>query len=425
MRRAPAPRPAVETRLTIQAVGGQGDGLALAEDGSRVFLPLTLAGEEARAVVGGDRGELVELLRTSPERVEPPCPHFGECGGCALQHWDYEAQIAWKCEQVRQVLAREGLETEIASTVPARPESRRRVALHARPGRRGEAALGYKARRSWRLVEIAVCPIADRRIVEALPGLRKVGAAFLDHPKSAPTLHVTLTLSGLDVEVTGVERKFGGLSADRRMQAAEAAGEAGLARLTLGGEPLYVARKPVVRLGPALVEPPPGAFLQATPQAEAAMVAETLAATEGARKVADLFCGLGTFTFPLAERAAVLAMDGAGEAVAPLKTAAGATPGLKPIQATARDLFRDPVTAGELKGCDAVVFDPPRAGALDQAREIGASGAATAVGISCNPTTFARDARALVDAGFRLDRVVPIDQFLWSAHIELVGVFRR
>ena len=424
MRRAPAPQPSVEKILSVRAVGGQGDGLAVAEDGSRAFLPLTLAGERARASVAGDRGELIELLETSPERVEPPCPHFGECGGCALQHWDYEAQLAWKREQVRQVLAREGLETEVAPGVPAQPETRRRVALHARPGR-GGAVLGYKARRSWRLVEIAVCPISDRRIVEALPGLRKLAAAFLDHPKSAPTLHVTLTRSGLDVDVTGVERKSGGMTADRKMQAAEAAAEAGLARLTLAGEPLYVPGQRVVRLGQALVELPAGAFMQATPQAEVAMVAETLAATEGATRVADLFCGMGTFTFPLVERAPVLAVDGAADAVAALKAAAARTHGLKPVETAVRDLFRNPVSAFELKGCDAVVFDPPRAGALDQARQIAESGAAVVVGVSCNPTTFARDARVLVDGGFRLERVTPVDQFLWSAHIELVGVFRR
>lgn len=411
--------------LAIAAVGAQGDGLGLDVEGRRAFVPLTLAGERVRAEVAGDRGELVEVLESSPERRTPPCPHFGACGGCALQHWDYAAQLAWKAGRVREALAREGLEAEVQAPIPARPHSRRRVALHARPGRGEAARLGFKARRSWALVDIETCVIADPAIAKALPALKAVAAPFLAHPKSAPTLHVTTTLSGLDVEVTGVEKKFGGLSADRRMRAAEAAGAADLARLTMDGEPLYQARKPVVRMGAALIELPPGTFLQATPEAEAAMQAACVEAARGAGKAADLFCGLGSFALPMAAHVPILAADAAGDAVQALKAAAGRTPGLKPIEAVTRDLFREPVSAQELKGCDLIVFDPPRAGALEQARQIAASGAATLVGISCNPTTFARDARVLVEGGWRLETVTPVDQFLWSAHIELIGRFRR
>lgn len=410
--------------LAVQAVGARGDGLAVDDAGRRAFVPLTLGGERVRAAVAEDRGEVLEILQASPERVAAPCPHFGSCGGCAFQHWDYGAQLAWKTDQVRSTLEREGLETEIVAAVPAKPGTRRRVALHARPGPNG-ARLGFKGRRSWALTEIETCLIADPTIVQALPGLRVLAAAFLDHPKSAPTLHVTVTMNGLDVEVTGVERKFGGLSADRRMQAAEAAGVLDLARLTLGGELLYQARKPVVRIGKATVELPPGAFLQATPEAEAAMQAACVEATAGARKAADLFSGLGSFTLPMAEQAPVMAADSAAEAIGALRAAAARAQGLKAINAVARDLFREPVSAMELKGCDVIVFDPPRAGGLEQARQIAVSEAAGVVGISCNPTTFARDARVLVDAGWRLERVTPVDQFLWSSHIELIGVFGR
>lgn len=410
--------------LAIQAVGARGDGLATDEHGRRAFVPLTLPGERVRAAMVADRGEVLEVLEASHERVAPPCPHFGACGGCAFQHWDYAAQLDWKVRQVAATLQREGLETEILPPVPARPGSRRRVALHARPGPSG-ARLGFKGRRSWALTEIETCLIADPKIVQALPGLRTLSAAFLDHPKSAPTLHVTVTANGLDVEVTGVERKFSGLSADRRMQAAEAAGALDLARLTLAGELLYQARKPVVRIGKAMVELPPGAFLQATPEAEAAMQAACVRAVEGATRAADLFSGLGSFTLPMAEHAPVTAADAAGEAIAALKGAAARTQGLKAIDAVARDLFREPVSAMELRGCDVIVFDPPRAGGLEQARQIAMSGAARAVGISCNPTTFARDARVLVDGGWRLTTVTPIDQFLWSSHIELIGLFER
>lgn len=411
--------------LDIHEVGARGDGLATAGSGDRIYVPLTLAGERVRASVTGERGEVQAVLEPSPERVEPPCRHFGACGGCSFQHWNLEGQLDWKADQVRRALAREGLETDMRAAVATPPGSRRRVALHARPGRDGTARLGFKGRRSWSLTEIEICLVADPAIVAALPGLRTLAAAFLDHPKSAPTLRVTVTETGLDVEVTGVERKSGGLSADRRMQAAETAGALDLARLTLGGELIYQARRPWVRVGPAQVELPPGGFLQAAPAAEAAMQAACLDALQGATRAADLFCGLGAFALPMAARVPVLAADAAGDAVEALKAAAVRTPGLKPIQAMTRDLFREPVSAIELKGCDVIVFDPPRAGGLEQAREIAISDAARAVGISCNPTTFARDARVLVDAGWRLDHVTPVDQFLWSAHIELIGVFSR
>lgn len=411
--------------LDIRDVGARGDGVARSGAGGAVYVPLTLAGEQVRATVEGDRGELIQVLRASPERIAPPCPHFGTCGGCSFQHWRLEGQLDWKSEQVRQALAREGLETEMRPVIATAPGSRRRAALHARPGRDGSARLGFKGRRSWALTEIETCLVADPRIVAALPGLRTLAAAFLDHPKSAPTLRVTVTETGLDVEVTGVERKSGDLSVDRRMQAAEAAAVLDLARLTLGGELIYQARKPWVRVGPAQVEPPPGAFLQAAPQAEAAMQAACLEAAAGANRAADLFCGLGAFALPLASRVPVLAADAAGDSIEAMKQAAARTPGLKALQAMTRDLFREPVSAMEMKGCDLIVFDPPRAGGLEQAREIAASGAARVVGISCNPTTFARDARVLVDAGWRLEHVTPVDQFLWSSHIELIGVFGR
>ena len=412
--------------LTVSAVGAQGDGVALRPgSASPVHVPFALPGERVSARVEGGRGEVVELLQASPDRVAPVSPHYGECGGCALQHWAHAPYLAWKAEQIRLALARERLEAEITAPFAAGPGTRRRLALHARPGRGGVARIGFKARRSWELVEVQVCPIADPRLVAAFPALRRLAAAFLEHPKSAPTLHVTLTETGLDVDVTGVERRSGGLSADARLRAAEAAADADFARVTMGGEIVYGARQPMVRFGRAMVALPAGGFLQAVAEAEAAMAAAAIEAVRGARKVADLFCGAGAFTFRLGEVAPVLAADASEEAVAALRGAVGTAPGLKPITAEARDLFRRPLPAAELKGVDAVVFDPPRAGAAAQVAEIAASGAGVVVGVSCNPATFARDARVLVDGGFRLETVKPVDQFLWSPHIELVAVFRR
>jgi len=406
--------------LEIERIGAQGDGIAAGP----VFVPLTLPGERVSARVEGERGELVEVLSASPDRVAPVSPHYGECGGCALQHWAHGPYLAWKAEQVRLALARERIDTEILTPFAAPPGSRRRLALHARRGR-GGAEIGFKARRSWTLVAIEVCPIADPRLVAAFPALRRLAEPFLEHPKSAPTLHVTWTATGIDVDVTGVERRSGGLSADARMRAAEAAGAGDFARVTMSGEIVYQARQPMVRLGPAAVALPPGAFLQAVPQAEAAMAAFSVEAVAGAARVADLYCGVGTFTFRLAEAAPVLAADASAPAIAALKSAMGTAPGLKPITAEARDLVRRPMLSSELAKIDAVVLDPPRAGALEQAGEIARSKVPRVAYVSCNPATFARDARTLVDAGFTLQRVLPVDQFLWSPHIELVGVFSR
>lgn len=412
------------TILTIARVAGQGDGVAETPAGP-VFAPLTLPGEVVRGELRDGRLESIELLEASTDRVAPVSPHYGDCGGCSLQHWANGPYLAWKRDQVVAALARERIETEVEATVAVPAGTRRRLALHARRLADGRVVLGFKARKSWRLVEVSECPVADPRLVKAFPSLAKLAAAFLEHPKSAPTLHVTWTLDGLDVDVTGVERRSGGLSADRRTQAVRAAAGADLARLSLAGETLVMARQPRVVFGPATVPLPAGGFLQAVPEAEGAMVDRAVEAVRGAKKVADLFCGAGTFTFPLATVASVVAADASAAGIAALKTGISTAKGIKPISAEARDLFRRPLTPFDLKGCEAIVFDPPRAGAIEQTAQIAGTKAGVVVGVSCNPVTFARDARVLIDAGFRLERVTPVDQFLWSSHVELVGVFRR
>ncbi|MBP6876922.1 MAG: class I SAM-dependent RNA methyltransferase [Phenylobacterium sp.] len=407
--------------VLIEAVGGEGDGIAAGP----LYAPFTLPGERVRLAAGPQRREVEAVLEASLQRVAPPCPHFGVCGGCALQHWEHEAYLAWKVERLIGTLARERIETQVLPAFAARPHTRRRLALHARQGKKDAARLGFKTRKSWDVVDISACPIADPALEAALPALRRLAAPLFEHPKSAPTLHVTLTDTGIDVDISGVERKSGGLTADARMRMAEVAAETDLARVTLDGEVAYLARQPTVRLGPATVALPAGAFLQATPQAEAAMVAMAAEAAAGAERIADLFCGVGTFTFALAQIAPVLAADGAAPAIRALNAAVATAPGLHGVTAEARDLTRRPVLAEEMKRIDTVVFDPPRAGAAEQSAEIARSGVARAIAVSCNPATFVRDARTLVDAGFTLERVLPVDQFLWSPHVELVGVFSR
>jgi 23S rRNA (uracil1939-C5)-methyltransferase len=406
--------------LTIEAMGDQGDGLAC----GGVVVPLGLPGERVLASVAGGRGEILEILQPSGERVAPPCPHFGDCGGCALQHWATSPYLAWKVERIRQALARQGIETKILAAAVAPPAARRRLALHARRHGR-EVALGLKARRSWRVVDLQTCTIAQPGLVAALPALRRIAGPLLEHPRSAPTLHVTATDTGLDVEISGIERSGGGLSASARQAVARAAEAADMARVCLGGEIVYQSRPALVRLGLAVVALPPGAFLQAAAAAEAAMAAFIVQAASGARAIADLYCGVGTFTFPLAAVAPVMAADVSAAAVAALRAAIASAPGLRAIAAEVRDLDRRPVLARELARFDVVVFDPPRAGAVAQTAQIAASSLARAIAVSCNVQTFARDARTLVDAGFTLQRVLPVDQFLWSSHIELVGLFSR
>ena len=412
--------------VQITSMGAEGEGSAEIGEGLRAFVPLTLPGEDVLAQFSGERGILSEIVVRSSERVEPSCPHFGTCGGCALQHWAYEPYLAWKQERLRLTLSREHIETEFLEPFVTAPGTRRRIALHARRGgRRDEAVLGFKTRRGWDVVSIDACTVADPVLVAALPALRRLAASFLERPKSAPTLHVTRTATGLDIDVTGVEGKDGGLSADARRRAAADAAYGDFARVTLAGETLYQARQPVVAFGPGRVVLPAGGFLQASASAERVMAADACVAMAGARKIADLFCGAGAFSFPLAEIAPVTAIDSSVPAIDALRSGIATAPGIKTITPVARDLFRRPLSDKELKGFDAILFDPPRAGAAEQAAFIAASKASIVVGVSCNPATFARDASLLVAGGFRLRTVRPVDQFLWSPHIELIGVFER
>jgi 23S rRNA (uracil1939-C5)-methyltransferase len=328
--------------MAVVAMGALGDGVT--QDG--VMIALTLPGERVSArPVAADRAELVEVLIPSAERAVPPCPHFGACGGCALQQWDHAPYLAWKVERVRQALQRVGLDAEVGLAFAAGPGERRRLALHARRDGR-TVRLGFKARRSWRLEPIETCVIARRALVEALPALTRLAGPFLASPKSAPTLHVTETDTGLDIDITGVERP--GPSADSLAIAGRIAAEADFARVTMAGEMVFQARAPRVRLGAASVALPPGAFLQAVAGAEAAMADILVEAARGARSIADLFCGAGAFAFRLAAVAPVTAADSHARAIEALRSAMATAPGLKAIAATVRDLDRRPLLATDL-----------------------------------------------------------------------------
>ena len=420
-----------EVEGTVARIGGQGDGV-MDTGAGRLYVPYTVPGDVALVRIkkpraDGFAAELRVLHSPGPDRAEPACPHFFACGGCALQHLNDAAYAAWKRDQVLRALARHGFtDAPTAPLVRTQPSRRRRADIVLRRLANGVLA-GFHERESRRIVDVAACPVLEPELVALLEPLRAALALRLAVGEGVD-VRMTATETGIDVTLVGRL----GLGGKARAALAAFAAEQDLARLAAldpaSGfvDPIAVRRASAVRFGGVAVEIPPAAFLQASAEAEAAMIAETLAAVAGARRVIDLYAGCGTFTFPLAEAGAhVQAVDGDAAAISALQAAARRAGLEGRVTAETRDLARQPLSAAELKRADAVVFDPPRAGAKEQAAEIAAAGVPVVVGISCSPASFARDARILADAGYRLERVVPIDQFLWSPHVELVGVFRR
>ncbi|MCT8998641.1 class I SAM-dependent RNA methyltransferase [Chelativorans intermedius] len=406
------------TTLRIEALGAQGDGVAQTPGGT-VYVPFALPGESVSAEVKGQRGRLLEVETPSPRRVPPACRHFGTCGGCAVQHLEPQAYAAWKREKVVQALASRGLDAEVAPLLACPPASRRRLVLTARVAG-GRALLGFNAAQSHRIVDIEECPVAMPQIVAALPGLRRLAVLLMGSGKPF-RLTATATAGGLDIAAEGA----GAVGEKRRQQAVAWALAEGHARLSLDGEVLVERARPTVDCSGVAVVPPPGGFLQAVAAAEEAMAALAAEHLQGARHVADLFAGSGAFALRLAAAMRVHAVEGEATALAALETAARAAPGLKPLTAERRDLFHRPLTTRELAAFDGLVFDPPRAGAEAQSRQIARSAVRRVAAVSCNPGTLARDLAILVAGGYRLVRVVPIDQFLWSPHVEAVALLER
>ena len=405
-------------RLRIDRVGHRGDGVADMPEGP-VFVPYALPGETVEVERSGDRARLVTVVDPSPERIEPICPHFGTCGGCAVQHWQWERYCAWKRDLVVSALAEAGVETTVEALIDAHGEGRRRAVLHAKRGGRRILVVGFTGRRSHMVVPIDCCPIFAPALDRALAIAWRLAEALQLSGKPID-LHFTATDGGLDVDIRG----SGPLGPEAIAALARVAQAERMARLTRHGEIVALLSEPNLRIGSASVVLPPGAFLQPTVAGETALAGLVREAAADARRIADLFCGIGTFALRLAEGARVLAADADAAATAALARAAR-TPGLKPIEVVTRDLFRWPLTAAELVPCKLAVLDPPRQGAEAQARELIKSGVFRVVYVSCNPASFARDARILNAGGYNLRRVVPVDQFRYSAHIELVGVFDR
>ncbi len=421
--------------VEIDRVGAGGDGVAPTPYGP-VYVPFALPGERVTVRLGAPAGEgrratVVARETDSPERVVPPCAHFGTCGGCALQHFAAAPYLAWKREVVVAALARHGLAAEVTAAVAVGPASRRTARFGARRTREG-VMLGFAEAGSDRLVDLAACAVLAPPMVATLPVLREIARAALA-PGSFADLPVTLAETGLDVVLR--TRRAPDLAARQRLAAlARTAGlarlswqEAGADRRRVAGPPEPIATlKPVrMTLSGVAVDLPPASFVQPTVAGEAMLVSAAVQALAGARRVADLYAGCGPFAFALdAAGAQVLAVE-SDRAMAAALDGAARRAARGRVTVETRDLSRRPLMAAELDRLDGLVLDPPRPGAARQCQEIAASKVPTVVYVSCNPQSFARDARALVEGGYRLGRVTPLDQFLWSPHVELVAAFRR
>ncbi|MER8663954.1 class I SAM-dependent RNA methyltransferase [Mesorhizobium sp. M1148] len=406
----------MSTGFTIKRLGSQGDGVAETETGE-MFIPFTLPGETVTAARERDRAMLMAVLETSPLRIDPACRHFTECGGCAVQHLQADAYQQWKRDKV--VHALKGIAGDIGALVPCAPHTRRRVVLAARRADTG-MLLGFHRHLSPEIIPIEECPISLPEIVAALDRLRSVADLVCATTKSF-RMAVTVTGSGLDVAVY----ESGKLGENQRRVASNFIMANGFARLSIDDEIVIEPKKPVVMFGTVAVAIPPGAFLQATQAAEQAMADLVGGHLKRARKVADLFAGCGSFALRLAAKSEVHAVEGDAAALSALDRGSRFATGLKRVTGERRDLFRRPLTFKELNAFDGVVFDPPRAGAEDQSKQIARSDVPFVAAVSCNPVTLARDLRILIDGGYILKSVTPIDQFLWSPHVEAVALLEK
>jgi 23S rRNA (uracil1939-C5)-methyltransferase len=417
--------------VTITRLGLRGDGIAQSPDGP-LYVAGALPGETVRARVGVKRSDgfaatLEEIITPSPDRITAPCPHFGTCGGCATQSLSDAAYAAWKQEMVVSSVKRAGLDPRlVAPMVRTAANGRRRAEFAAfRPRAKGaKAFFGFHARASNMVVNLETCLIVRPAIAALIPELRAVLSDIVP-PGARWDVLITEITNGLDILITANH----GPGPDASMEFAMFAERADIARISWrddgGVQPVAVRRAPVLDISGTNVEIPPGTFLQASAEAEGILSGLVCAAARGTR-IADLYCGVGTFSLPLAKAGAnVLAVDGDGPAVEAMARGAGLGGFGGQVSTQTRDLVRRPMMAADLKTFETVVFDPPRAGAAAQVAEIVKSPVPRVVAVSCNPASFAKDAAALVAGGYALEAVTPVDQFVWSGHVELVAAFSR
>ncbi|UWR22495.1 class I SAM-dependent RNA methyltransferase [Sulfitobacter sp. S190] len=401
------------TQYTIERLGLFGDGIA---EGP-VFAPMTLPGEVVTGQLDGSTLRDVKIVTPSDMRVSPPCRHFNACGGCSLQHAADPLVAKWKTDVVAQALAAQGVVTNIRPILTSPPNSRRRATFAAKRTKKG-AMVGFHGRGSDVLIETPDCQLVAPELLAGMDIARDLAGLGASR-KAALAVTVTTSLTGLDVQVENGKPLDGPL----RHELASLCETRQFARLAWGDEVIGMRVPPVQQFGAAQVAPPPGAFLQATHHGEASLLAAVKEAVGDAKRIIDLFAGSGTFTLPLAAQAEVHAVEGAADMLEAMDKGWRMAKGLKTVTHQARDLFRRPLLPDEFRKHDAVVIDPPRAGAEAQTVELAKSGIARIAFVSCNPVTFARDAKTLDDAGYDLVWVQPVDQFRWSPHIELAAQF--
>lgn len=409
-------------RLTITSLGHEGDGVA-EEGGAKVFVPFALPGEVVEADVAGERGHLVKILERSPDRTEPPCRHFGTCGGCTLQHLAEAPYRAFKRDLVQRAFEQRGIAVEVEPLLAIGPHSRRRAVFTVE--KEGDTTrLGFNRRESHDLLAIEECPLLVPAIETRLGRLSQLAGLVIGRGKRA-RMTVTATDTGLDVAIDGAATPGRALYDILGRHVAEG----WLARLTVEGTEVATSRQPELRLGDTVLYPAAGGFLQATAASEQALadLVDAGIGKAGPRSapVVDLFAGIGTFSLRLARRFPVLAVEGDAALLKALDRSMRFSKGIRTITMRRRDLFLNPMAPPELKPFKAVVFDPPRAGAKAQSEMLAKSTVPRIVGVSCNAATLARDARILIDGGYRLTRVTPVDQFLWSSHVEVVAAFEK
>lgn len=401
------------TQWTVERLGRKGDGVALSGD-TRALAALTLPGEVIEGEAQDGRIAAPRIVTPSSDRIKPICGHYRVCGGCSMMHATDAFTTAWKQQVVMTALAAQGIDAPLPQVHVSPLQSRRRAVLSGRRTKKG-ALVGFHARASDVIVDLAECHVLRPQIMAALPLLRAIVVAGASRSGEL-SLIVIQGPAGLDVAVRGGKP----MDASLFQTMAALADQGDFARLDWDGQTI-TRRSPALPMGRAQVVPPPGAFLQATTQGEAALLSAIQATVSGASRIADLFAGCGTFTLPLAERAEVHAVEGLSAPLSALDSAWRATPGLSRVTTEIRDLARRPLMPDELTRFDAIVIDPPRAGADAQMRLIASARVPVVAAVACDPVSFAKDTRILADAGYRVDALWVVDQFRFSPHVEMVA----
>jgi 23S rRNA (uracil1939-C5)-methyltransferase len=412
----------VEKILRVTKLGRHYDGIAMEEEDGKPtcqFVPYTLPGELVRVKSDGKRAEAIEVLEPSDDRIEPFCPHFTKCGGCAAQHLATNPYRAWKRSIVETTLRNKGHKVVVDELIDAHGDGRRRVTFHVQ-FENNKIQVGFMQARSHALININACPILTSELTKSPKVVNALAEPFQKEARPLD-IAITSTPQGMDCDIRGV----GKFEYYTHIAIAEIAKKYDLARVSIDGILSLELRKPIMAIGTAKVPLPSACFLQATAAGEETIAQLVLAELSKSKNVADLFCGIGPFALRLASTKAVYAADASETAIAALNYAVRFTKNLKQVETAVRDLFHNPMYHGDLNRFDSIIINPARAGAEAQVEEISISEVPLVIYVSCNPTSLARDAEILVDGGYTFGRAMPVDQFKFSPHVETVAIFRQ